>query len=259
MRYYPENKYELKELENLKAQEWQIDLLKLNPDYCSWGPYEDYMSGNGKTGWDQPQIFESWSEFGPWKLDDLNEIVNFYFELNRENKNCYYCDGSGYSTKAKQIADDWYDFNKTGKRWCDNITQDEVQALIDHNRLYDFTHTWTKNNGWIKRSDNYTPTAEEINKWSKKGIGHDAINRMICIEARCKRLNIELYCNKCNGNGYIYTKDNAYVSLILWVIHPRKGCSRGIEIKNIKKSEIETVQSFLKEASERNSNRFSKL
>ena len=38
--------------------------LKLNPDYCSWGPGEDYMSTKG-DGWGTSQELASWSAFGP--------------------------------------------------------------------------------------------------------------------------------------------------------------------------------------------------
>jgi len=69
---------------DLKADKWMLDLLKLNPAYTSWGPYEDYMSGP-KDGWSSPQFRDGWKacDFG---LDDLNEVVNFYFEIERANK-----------------------------------------------------------------------------------------------------------------------------------------------------------------------------
>jgi hypothetical protein len=45
----------------------------------------------------------------------------------------------------------------------------------------------------------------------------------------------------------------------LWVLHPRKGASRGIYIKNIEENEVEDVLKYLKQAAERNANRFSKI
>lgn len=259
MRHAPESKYDHELLAELNAEGWQVDLLSLNPSYCCWGPHEDYMSNND-AGWGSRKLIDSWTDYGPWELNDLNEIVNFYFSVNREAKDCESCGGTGYSQEAKKIADAWYDFNKTGKRWCDKITQDEVQALVDAGRLMDFTHTFERGKGWVRRGDLYIPTAKEVNDWEKgRGMGHDAINRSICIEARCKRLGIEKLCKACSGNGYIYTAEKAHVSLVLWMIHPRKGCSKGIEIKNISQSELPEIFSYLKNAADRNADRFSKV
>jgi hypothetical protein len=113
------------------VEEWKLNLLKVNPEYCSWGPNEDYMIKKG--GWGAGQFFDGWNDFGPWHLDDYNECVNFYFEVDEDTKE---------------------------------------------------------------------------------------------------------------------------ISLTLWWLHPRKGCSRGILIKKI---EVPAIQDFLKEAAERNADRFAKL
>lgn len=52
---------------------------------------------------------------------------------------------------------------------------------------------------------------------------------------------------------------NCNLSLILWIIHPRKGASRGVEIKNIKKNELKEAIKWLQKAAKRNTERFSKL
>lgn len=116
---------------------------------------------------------------------------------------CNLCDGSGYNTATKQIADDFYAFDDRRQAWCDNITQDEVQALVDEGRLMDFTHTWKQGEGWKRREDGYIPTAEEVNVHQRKGGlgGHDAINRFILIEARAKRLGVFGKCPVCKGEG----------------------------------------------------------
>ena len=94
---------------------------------------------------------------------------------------------------------------------CDNITQDEVEALVAKNRLMDFTHTWTPDEGWKRREDGYIPTAEEINEANRTPslFGHDAINRHILIEARAKRLGVYGKCPVCNGEGTILQPDEA--------------------------------------------------
>jgi hypothetical protein len=60
-------------------------------------------------------------------------------------------------------------------------------------------------------------------------------------------------------DGRIYDEPEARVALQLWFIHPRKGASRGVYIKNIEEKEVPEVIAYLKEAAERNANRFSKL
>jgi hypothetical protein len=220
MRYYPSDEYDKKELERINAEEWMVELLKKNPDYCSWGNFEDYMWKDGDS-WDCRCELESVKDL--WQLDEYNELVNFYFEVSRENIECEDCEGSGLNKETKQLSDDWYDFNRTGKKWCYNITQNEVDALWEHNRLHcDFKEK---------------PTADEVNIWASKSMGHDAINHNICVEARAKKEGIYGYCDKCHGQGRIYTEPKAHVALQMWFIHPRKGASRGVYLKNINKDE----------------------
>jgi hypothetical protein len=202
------------------------------------------MSKDGE-GWDSAQFFNTWRDFGPWQLDDLNEVVNFYFSVKRESEECFYCKGTGYSKEAKKIADDWYGFENPKNRWCDKITQDESDALWEEGRLgFHFKER---------------PIAEDVNSWSLVGLGHDEINRSICVKKRVERLNLELTCQNCEGRGILYIEPEAHVSLTLWVLHPRKGCSRGIEVKRVEKSEINEIIKFLKKAERRNSKRFSNL
>ncbi len=64
-------------------------------------------------------------------------------------RECDLCDGSGYNAATNKIAKEFYDFDGDGSRkWCDNITQDEVQALVDASRLLHFTHVWEEGEGW---------------------------------------------------------------------------------------------------------------
>lgn len=117
---------------------------------------------------------------------------------------CSACDGSGLNPETKKISDDWYDFNQTGTRWCDKITQDEVDALIEAGRLYDFTHTFTPGKGWEPKEPQPIVTAEMVNKWSRKGLGHDSINHWVCTKARAKRLGVFGHCKVCGGEGEIW-------------------------------------------------------
>lgn len=307
MRYHDD-----KDAQRLNAEPWMLDLLKLNPHYVYWGPHEDYMWKEG-DGWDSRKTFASWAEFGPWKLDDLNECVNFYFSVERASEDCKTCGGSGHHPDAQWITDSWYSHSSPFKRqtfgelqavavmarfgasprrlhghgtypsdevlakygqpfrefcermrvrghWGDDITQDEVQALIDSNRLLDITHDWKQGEGWKPRRPAVIPTADEINAWARgKGLGHDSINAWICQKRRCERLGVPHQCPTCEGHGSVFTTTSAHVSLTLWWLHPRKGCSRGLEVSSIQQAELPAVFNFLREAATRNADRFGKL
>lgn len=139
-----------------------------------------------------------------WKLNTVwKGYINPYSSIK-----CKSCDGSGYNPETKQIDEDWYDFNQTGKRWCDNITQDEVDFLIEKDRLWDFTHNWNYEDGWTKIIPAPIVTAEQVNSWNKgKGLGHDSINSMYCVEQRARRLGVFGFCPVCKGEGQIWTSE----------------------------------------------------
>lgn len=240
---------------------WMLRAIQMNPGYCSWGPYEDYMYGDDK-GWAGRQIIESWDDFGPWALDDLNECVNFYFYAQRDSEQCVACDGSGLNPATKRIADSFYRHSCPAGMdvWNDTITQDEVQALVDSGRLMDFTHDFTPGEGWKRNEARPVPTAAQVNSWQRgTGLGHDAINRWILVETRAKRLGAWGKCAKCDGEGSIFTTEEARLGLVLWMIHPRKGASRGVDVKNIAHHQTDAVFAWLRQAAERNAARFAKV
>ncbi len=141
----------------------------------------------------------------------LNEVWKGFINPHQGPVECRICGGTGRNPATKQISDDFYDFKDSGRRWHDNITQDEVQALVDANRLWDFTriplneehHEVIRNNGgyWLPYDNGRIPTAAEVNASQKTGFGHDAINRWILIEARAKRLGVWGGCKVCRGHG----------------------------------------------------------
>jgi len=243
---YPEEEYEKKEAEKLNAESWMLELLKQNPEYVFWGNFEDYMIKDG-SGWDHRLQFDSWKSFGPWELGDYNEVVNFYFEVNRDSKECELCEHTGYNEGTLYVYNTFYDhMNVDGIRWCNNITQDEFEALKEHGRIRKFN------------------SVDEVNHANTRGSydllhSHDAINMYILVETRAKRLGVYGTCEECDGRGYIFTEEHGHLDLQLWVLHPRKGCSRGVYIKNIQQEEIKEVIAFLKGAALRNAKRFSLL
>ena len=152
----------------------------------------------------------------------LNIIWKGY--LNPYNPiNCKLCEGSGYNPKTKKLSDDWYTYlRKDGEEgWGNHLEQEDVQALIDAGRLWDFTRVpinkeqkkivkeKIKNGGnsWLPFNNGYIPTAKEVNEWARKGFGHDSSNRWICVEARAKRLGFYGLCKLCKGEGFYWCDD----------------------------------------------------
>lgn len=150
-----------------------------------------------------------------WPLNKVWEgFLNPHYQRQRK---CPFCDGSGYNEPTKQIADDWYDFEGTGRRWCDSITQDEVDALIERGRLMDFTHRFEPGKGWQKREPEPKVTAEQVNAWSAgRGMGHDAINQMICVETRATREGVYGLCEHCDGDGEVWRTEADRIAAEAW-------------------------------------------
>lgn len=172
--YDPNDKWDRDEADHLGAEQWMLDLLSLNPSYPFWGPGDDYMKGaSEKGGWDAGIEFQTWKDFN-FQLDELNECVNFYFQVRRASKECTTCD-----------------------------------------------------------------------------LG-------ILIETRAKRLGVWGRCLHCGGRGYVFTEPTAHASVVLWMIHPQKGCSRGVEVLHLDQEDVPKVRAWLGKASKRNVKRFSK-
>lgn len=131
---------------------------------------------------------------------------------------CPACGGTGYNPATRQIADDWYDFAQTGRRWCDDITQDEVDQLIKENRLWDFWREFVPGEGWRDKDPKPEVTAAQVNAWNKRGgiMGHDAINRMICVERRARRLGVYGHCPECRGTGDLWDPPEAEAQAENW-------------------------------------------
>ena len=151
-----------------------------------------------------------WPLNKPWK-----GFLNPYAE---DWRTCPFCKGSGGNEATKQIEDDWYNFSGEGTEWCNSITQDEVDALIKEGRLMGFTHIWTREAGWVAMDPMPVITAELINAWSsrRQSVGHDAINRWICVETRAKRLGVYGKCEFCGGKGELWRTPEAEKAHAEW-------------------------------------------
>jgi hypothetical protein len=290
--YDPDDSYDVDEAQRLGVAPWMLDVLGLNPDYVYWGPNEDRMAGKGA-------FYDSWAEvrdeFG--ELNELNEVVNFYFRIGRESETCRTCGGTGYHPDAHWVSESFYghstpfraqtrgereakavmdqfgssrsvaimpsldhmlekygeefmlfadEMRATGGEWCNKITQYEADALVSEGRLRIF-----RDGEWVSEPR----LADEINAARHS---HDAINRCILIDERLKRFGIPKTCPGCDGHGTVFTAPAPHVVVVLWVIHPRKGGSVGIESR-IRQADLPDVFRFLATAAERNAMRFSRV
>lgn len=137
-----------------------------------------------------------------WPIGQIWEgYLNPFYQYQRD---CPFCGGSGYNAATKQLSDDWYDFAGTGRKWCYQLTQDEVDALVEGGRLHDLTRVFEPGKGWGPVI--HHPTADEVNEWAQRPglIGHDSVNHWICLETRAKRLGIWGNCEHCHGKGAMW-------------------------------------------------------
>lgn len=87
------------------------------------------------------------------------------------------------------------------RQWSHHLNADDVAALVAGNRLWDLTRTWSQENGWQALDPPVMPTPEQVNTWSLSGFGHDGINQMIAVRARCEREGAPHTCAVCEGSG----------------------------------------------------------
>jgi len=103
-------------------------------------------------------------------------------------------------------------------QWKHHLIQADVDALIAHDRLWDFTRVpideeqekivaekcAAGGNSWLPFDNGYRPTAAEVNTWSIQSTGHDGLNSGICVEARCAREGVPYMCARCAGSGRLW-------------------------------------------------------
>jgi hypothetical protein len=100
--------------------------------------------------------------------------------------------------------------------WCHHLSQEDVDALIEADRLWDLTRTCRRGEGWQKIEPTPVVTAEQVNEWPIGGFGHDGINAHIAVEARCEREGFPTRCATCEGHGTIEAYPNQRVEAEAW-------------------------------------------
>jgi hypothetical protein len=265
-----------KDVERLNAEPWQLELLTLNPDFTSWGPGEDRDEDeiNVESNWMTTLSFKTWPQFTKWAKkspDDRNEIVHFYFEILRDSTDCAACDATGFSPPARALEDAFYEDTGEYERWCDAITLDEAQALVNEGRLGSFVNGEWRNPDVV--DDDFVERVNRANtpRWVcghpesladamlRLQFNHDAISRLILIETRGKRLGFKAVCDTCDGHGEVFTAKAAHVRLVLWLLHPGKGASRFLAIELLTQDQVPAALALLSKSAKRNADRFAKV
>lgn len=159
---------------------------------------------------------------------EINKLWSGYINPHKVHE-CQECEGNGYSKEYKKLNDEWYSFKNAEYKpnpfrkdsrynsiaWNNNLTKEDVEALVKEGRLWDFTRIPLNDeqkeivkkkiadggNSWLPFDNGYIPTPQEVNEWNIKGMGHDSINAWICIKARLKREGKTHLCSKCKGSG----------------------------------------------------------
>lgn len=151
----------------------------------------------------------SWPLRKPW-----SGYINPHY---KDSRDCPFCLGEGLNEATVEISRAWYNLDgDRSKRWCHNITQDEVEALVKAGRLKDFTHEIRGGGKWEPKDPPVMPTAAEVNAWSRNGMGHDGINRWICVETRARRLGVWGKCWVCKASGTIWRNNKSRRACKAW-------------------------------------------
>lgn len=148
------------------------------------------------------------------------------------SETCAACSGTGYNPATRVLADAYYDSEGNPhrwaydygtapdgskadrppwrikgdcRRWCNDLTQDEVDMLAASSRLMDLTHTFKAGEGWKPRDPMPRPTPVEVARWNEHtSFGLDGSARYLLVKHRAQRLGIFGECDACKGEGEIW-------------------------------------------------------
>lgn len=147
-------------------------------------------------------FYEEWYGYTPFDprstgsvpFEPTSEVAQAWGKRQTERSPEYY--GSGQAAidqEAVRICGIW------NGSWSHHLTQEDVDALVADDRLWDFTKKFVPGEGWQELENPVMPTAAEINLWSLNSFGHDGVNAGVCIRARAERENVPLFCATCEG------------------------------------------------------------
>lgn len=182
-------------------QVWKGFLMpdKFDEDACPAGC-------KGGYSWQYNRLHDLWYGYGrtPFypamtgsvPLTPTTPVVRAFAERNVRNSPEFY----GYGERAieregRRLADMW------NQQWCHHLSQTDVDALLEADRLWDFTREVIPGKGWQPKKNLVHPTAAQVNEWTIRTMGHDSVNSYIVVAARCERYRMPVLCSSCDGHG----------------------------------------------------------
>jgi hypothetical protein len=174
--------------------------------------------GSGYS-WKGKELYDQWYGLRPFRPEDTgctpfseNHPIVRAMALRNVKQAFYGIKKSGVMKEALRLAKL---FNAS---WSHNLDTDDVAALLDADRLWEFTRTARTpeqmevvrqkvaigGNSWLPERNDYVPTPSEVNDWSLGFLGHDSLNCHICIKAKCTRLGFSYECETCYGKGSLW-------------------------------------------------------
>jgi hypothetical protein len=196
----------------------------LNPHYVAKDCEACCGSGSSPTA---KKLHDQWygnvlfkpEDRGSVPLQPTDEPVWAFAKRNVEHAPDFYGTGeAAILREAKRLCRLW------NGQWCHHLNDDDVGALVEADRLYDLTKTWTPGEGWKPKVPAHRPTAQEVNTWSLSGMSHDSINCWVVVRAECARLGVAHDCHECNGDGAHWPSPEAHQLFEDWKqIEPPEG------------------------------------
>lgn len=177
---------------------WEGFLL---PDWLREGACPGCDNGYSKEA---KQMYDQWYGYAPFDPSNTGSKpmtietpeVRAFAERNVTRSPSFYGEGEASIVgEAQRLLGYW------NKMWMHHLSQDDVDALLEGDRLWDFTRDFVPGGGWKEKENPYHPTAAEVNAWSVNGFGHDSINAGMVIDARCKREGVPAVCAVCDGHA----------------------------------------------------------
>ena len=185
----------------------------INPWYKFSLKCEECENGYNEVGHRYYQEWYGYTDFDPVAYGsnlitkDTPEVIayaqrNVTRDKDFYTKNGYLTEDQAVICEAERLANLW------AKRWSHNLIQDEVNALLEEGRL-----DYAIERGALPKN----PTADQVNRWSLGGMGHDCCNASICMNARAKREGHEsLECKHCGGTARVWSHPDAEKNYETW-------------------------------------------
>jgi hypothetical protein len=137
--------------------------------------------------------------------------VRLFAERNIASAPWYYgADEAAIQKEGQRLADLW------NGMWMHHLAQEDVDALVAGDRLWDLTHSWNPATRQRDKIEGLVLTAAQVNEWSLSGFGHDSINASVVIRARCEAADELVTCTNCDGHGTVEAYEGQRAEAEAW-------------------------------------------